>query len=301
MSSAATILLLALPAFVAGACPVVQAAATAPKPDVLPELSGLGASQRHPGVVYGHNDSGGSARFFAFEPGGAVRATFLLADVNAIDWEDIAVAEVDGQTWVYLADTGNNDLNRAEVAVYRVPEPELPVSNREVILSDAERLRIAFPSSNEDAEGLAVEPETGALILVTRDRDDSDATRLYRVEPKTDDTVAVPVLVRTLPDPSNGYKTKGADWLPGQRFALLRHSNNTGGTQLVTWPAPAGDSLATITLALPCVDTLDSFEQAEALCFLDGGGEILVGGEGDSDPLRRYRVADPQSGGWRVW
>src|SRR4051812_14016824 len=58
----------------------------APLPPVLEELSGLAVSAAHRGVVYAHNDSGDSARFFAFRIDGVPLGEFRLEGVDAIDW-----------------------------------------------------------------------------------------------------------------------------------------------------------------------------------------------------------------------
>jgi len=74
----------------------------------LLEISGLSASRARPGVLYVHNDSGDSARFFALDSRGAALAEFSLEGASFEDCEDIALGASDGQTFVYLGDIGNN-------------------------------------------------------------------------------------------------------------------------------------------------------------------------------------------------
>ena len=52
----------------------------------ITESSGLAASSRS-GIVFTHNDSGDSARFFAVDDAGRTRTTYALPDVQARDWE----------------------------------------------------------------------------------------------------------------------------------------------------------------------------------------------------------------------
>lgn len=92
----------------------------------LDECSGLAASRAQPGLLYAHNDSGDSARFFALEGSGALRAEYTLAGATFRDLEDIAVGPGPlGASYVFLADTGDNDARsggpnpRADVSVYR--------------------------------------------------------------------------------------------------------------------------------------------------------------------------------------
>lgn len=285
----------------AAQCPGIENLGALTKPIVVPELSGLAASLRHPGLLYGHNDSGDSARLYALNANGTHRATFNLLDVVAIDWEDIAVAHIEGQDWVYVADTGSNNLDRNELAVIRLREPELPPLNQTINLSETERFRLDFANRNEDVEGLAVEPGTGALILATRDRDGSGFTRVYRVIPRTDGGVARASLLRSIADPPGGFRTKAIDWSPGRRFVLLQHSNNSTTTRVLDWRTPTGLSLGAILADNPCIQVIDNFAQAEALAILLDGTEFIVGGEGNEDPLRRYRFLDPPMQGWGVF
>src|SRR5689334_14681170 len=60
-------------------------------PSALVELSGLAPSHRHPGVLYMHNDSGDTARFFAMSEAAVGLGEFRVQAASAVDWEDIAV------------------------------------------------------------------------------------------------------------------------------------------------------------------------------------------------------------------
>ncbi len=128
----------------------------------LVETSGLAASRRHPDIVWATNDSGQATEVHALGPGGTHRATFAVAGVRAVDIEDIAVAD----DAVYLADIGDNDSERDEIAVYRFAEPD-PSSTGETI-DEVEEFRLRYPTGARDAEALAVDPLTGDLIIVEK-------------------------------------------------------------------------------------------------------------------------------------
>ena len=82
---------------------------------ILNEVSGVAVSQLHPGILYVHNDSGDSSRFFAINPEGKLITTYYFkAKLNGfagvLDCEDIAVSAGPdkGQSYIYLADIGDN-------------------------------------------------------------------------------------------------------------------------------------------------------------------------------------------------
>ena len=91
----------------------------------LKESSGLALSRKNPGVFFSHNDSGGKPRVFAFDAKGKGLGTFILDGATNVDWEDIAAAPCpDGSPCLYVADVGDNNFQRREIAIYRFKEPK---------------------------------------------------------------------------------------------------------------------------------------------------------------------------------
>ncbi|HKC26625.1 MAG TPA: hypothetical protein VKB75_01315 [Jatrophihabitans sp.] len=137
----------------------------------ITEASGIAAGLVSPGVVYVHNDSGDTNRFFAVDAhSGVTVATIIVPGARNIDWEDIAVArDAAGRSSVWLADTGDNDASRREVQVYRVDEPRLRANQRDRVIRA--RLtgvwRVHYPDGPVDTESLAVTPN-GNGYLVTK-------------------------------------------------------------------------------------------------------------------------------------
>ncbi|WP_162932598.1 esterase-like activity of phytase family protein [Solimonas sp. K1W22B-7] len=130
----------------------------------LPELSGLAASRRWPGIYWAHNDSGGAPRLFAFNRRGEVIARVDVEGAEAIDWEDIALYERDGRSWLAIGDIGDNLAWRSTVTVYLVPEPELDASRVAV----QRRIEFRYPGGPRDAEGLAVDGEGGRILVAEK-------------------------------------------------------------------------------------------------------------------------------------
>ena len=95
--------------------------------DVAPlvEASGLAVSRTNEGVLWAHNDSGDTARVFAFGEDGGRLGTFKLVGAGATDWEDMALGpDVDDagdpvadRDALYVADFGDNDAVRDAVTL----------------------------------------------------------------------------------------------------------------------------------------------------------------------------------------
>jgi hypothetical protein len=142
----------------------------------LRESSGVAVSRAHPGVIWTHNDSGNEPHLYATDTTGRVLAVFAVRGARNRDWEALTAGPCPegpwrGQTCLYIGDTGDNDEDRASVAIYAVPEPDPRDGSGDAPAptEPARVLRISYPDRPRDAEGLAALPD-GSLTLITKGR-----------------------------------------------------------------------------------------------------------------------------------
>lgn len=140
---------------------------------VIRESSGLVRSRKYPGVYWTHNDSGNSATIFAITREGKLISQFEI-DAPNTDWEDIAL---DDSGNLYLADIGNNTVNRSQVQIYRLPEPDPHSAPSQKKLKIDRIWRITYPDKPFDAESLCVWGETGYILSKHRDGSESGIYR----------------------------------------------------------------------------------------------------------------------------
>src|ERR1051325_618605 len=144
------------------------------KDNSVTESSGLVASRLTPGAYWTHNDDG--AFIYAFDTRGDSLGVFRVADAQDRDWEDIAAGPgpQQGRPYLYIGDIGDNNSIRAEVVVYRVPEPALTAATRQFTKSQpgttepAEAIRLRYPDGAHDAEALLVHPVSGHIYIITK-------------------------------------------------------------------------------------------------------------------------------------
>ena len=130
----------------------------------IDESSGLGTSSYGDGIVYTHNDSGDTARFFAVNSSGATVAIYTLKGATAHDWEDMETGtDASGKPVLYFGDIGDNSAKRTEIDVYQVPEPRGPSANVPWI-----RYRFAYPDGPHNAETLMVDPHTHRIFIASK-------------------------------------------------------------------------------------------------------------------------------------
>ncbi len=150
-------------------------------PAFLDEVSGLAQSRTDPNVFWVHNDSGDEPKVYAVSRDGAFLGSYALAGAAAIDWEDMAIGPApDGQSYLYLADIGDNDGRRTSVRVYRVREPLIDADQAPVLetLSGVTTYAFVYDDGPRDAEGFMVDPLTGDFYIVSKR--ELDGNRLYR-------------------------------------------------------------------------------------------------------------------------
>ena len=127
----------------------------------ITESSGLAISVKHDDLAYTINDSGNAPIVFAIKIStGAVVGTTTITDNTPIDTEAIAI-DGDGVLWV--ADTGDNQERRTDVALYALPEPG--PGDHSVA---ATRYPLTYPDGPADVETLLINPRTGAKGVVTK-------------------------------------------------------------------------------------------------------------------------------------
>jgi len=245
----------------------------------LTELSGLATSQRNPGSLWAHNDSGDGPFIYCLRTSGVGCGIWQLDGARAVDWEDIAAAPDErGEPSLYVADIGDNTRSRATVSVYRVEEPRASVTDRNASPSSptgtlqAETFTFTYPDRPHDAEAIVVNQETGDLYVITKGYSSRSIVFVARA-PLVDraelERVASMKITGLLSDRT------GASLAPtGDRIVF---STYAGGYELRLPPGKHFDSIWG-QKAVP-VD-LGAHEQGEAVTYAGSGDTIISASEG---------------------
>ncbi|MBM3676055.1 MAG: hypothetical protein FJW88_14155 [Actinobacteria bacterium] len=246
----------------------------------LTEISGIAAGRRNPDGWWVHNDSGDSARVFALGPEGATRRVYTVSEAAARDWEDLALGPGPrkGVDYLYLADIGDNRVERDEVVVYRVPEPDVTTGPDPLALDDVSALHLRYPDGPRDAETLLVDPRTGDLFIVGK-RYQGGAVHVFRAPP---DLAAGSVTTLTdagtvvLPEGVPNAITGGDVSVDGRQVVL-----RTYGTVRL-FERRRNQTIPEALAGASCLGLSPEERQGEAIAFdPDGRGYVTIGeGEG---------------------
>lgn len=134
------------------------------------EASGLVASHYNQDLFWTHNDSGDLPRIFLIASNGKGKLDFILKGIDNRDWEDMGIyQDAAGQSWIYIADIGDNEAKYPSYVIYRFKEPRLEdyLSNVRIITA-IEKIEFSLPDQSRDMESFLIDQRTGELFVISK-------------------------------------------------------------------------------------------------------------------------------------
>jgi PKD repeat protein len=250
------------------------------------ECSGLAWSRTQP-ILWLHNDSGDSARFFGVGEDGTLRAVVQLTGATAQDWEDMAVGPYpSGGQAVFLADIGDNAESRTYVRIYRVPEPAVTIgaTPADIAVDQYDSFKLYYPDRPHNAETFLVDPQTGDVYIVTKENDGHSS--VFRAACPANGAAVTLTLVASLvfgaePLPGSALATGGDVSPDGTRVLIRTYSH------VFMFLRPDGDALAQAFAAPPHAMPAPPEGQGEAIAFSPDGWSYYTLSEGTSQWIYR--------------
>jgi hypothetical protein len=248
----------------------------------ITEASGIAASRRNSNVLWTHNDSGDTERVFAMTPAGTHLGTYTISGNQGADWEDIAVGPgpAAGTQYLYIGAIGDNNANRADIHVYRAPEPVVSDTQSPVTaaLSGVSKLTFAYPDGPRDAESLFVDPLTRDIYILTKRE---NPHRLYRAA--YPQATSGTTMLEFVTEYSISYWLTAADISPDGDEILVRGSEMASGRMFVRPPGGTiKQALESAPITIPLAFAL---QQGEAIGFDPLGWGYYTVTEGINRPI----------------
>jgi len=240
------------------------------------ELSGLAASQKNPGILYAHDDSGGPAALTIMSSVGATVGQLVVMGSMNIDWEDLALGPCPTGSCLYIGEIGDNAASGATpTVVYRVTEPTIAAGTMPGMLTaTAERFELQYPNNaHADAETLMVHPTTGDVYVVSKHTFGTKSSAYKAAAPLSSTSLNVMTRVAMLAVPDGlDLPLTGGDIDPCGTTMLLRSYSTL--YQFVLPPnATSFDAIFTAPFTRVPVSPFPAGEaQGEAVCWRPGGG-----------------------------
>ncbi|MCU7551109.1 SdiA-regulated domain-containing protein [Chitinophagaceae bacterium LB-8] len=137
---------------------------------MLLEVSGIADSKKNPGYLWAQEDSDNPPNLILISHEGNVVKTIPIKDAINYDWEDMTLAG----DQIYIADIGDNKLERNEYTIYQFTEPSSSVN----LIESFKTIRFKYPDGTHDAEALLVDPVKKDIYLITKRDNPSEIYKL---------------------------------------------------------------------------------------------------------------------------
>ena len=253
----------------------------------LNETSGIAASRVNPGLVWLHND-GHTNQLFGVRTTGETAAVLEWRDA-VVDLEDVASGPgpTPEQDYLYIGDFGDNKSRRPQVRVYRTIEPTIkPTGRPQYVSTVMEDFRFTYPDGPVDAEALLVDPLSGDIIIVTKEKKQARVFRAPNGGLKPKQTVELEEVVTLgVANISGGDISRDGKWI------LLR-SEKEGWL----WPHNPQLSLSeTFSRNMPRAVPVRQKSQSkngEGISFEPNSSGYFTISEGNNQPLARFSLPD---------
>jgi hypothetical protein len=253
--------------------------------DTLSEISGLAASRDHPGVLWVHNDSGGAAQVYALNQDGRHLGTYQLEGVTQRDWEDMAIMAGGSGDRLVVGDIGDNMEVRENISVHIFPEPAVRADQSPVTetIGEIETLELIYPDGAHDAEALLVDPITGDLYIVTKERSGPPVAFRAPAPLVSGSTITLERMGEVSLERTFIPLVTGGEVSPNGDALILRFYSD-----IMLWLRPSGSTLAEALVSTPIVLPQAAERQGEAICYAHDGLGYFTISEGEAQAINFF-------------
>ena len=260
------------------------------------ESSGLATSSYIENAIWTHNDSGHPSNLFMLGTGGKLIARVELKGAKNVDWEAMAQFDLNGESYLAVADVGDNSGRRKSCQIYLFREPKLTVDGnidqeklKTPILKtvEARKLEFTYPEGPRDCEAIAVDVLSKQIWLTEKVFYDARRTKVpgIYVLPLNLAEPDKPLVARRIADFPIRSVTGMAFSADGKRLIIRNYVNahlysRTGDEsweQVVSTSRPQ-------TVVLPLQ------RQGEAICFSRDSKSVLLTSEVNRQPIWRVSL-----------
>lgn len=143
---------------------------------IIDEASGIADGFVRPNALWVIQDSQQPTELHLLDHQGKHLKKVFIKNVTNRDWEELTVATgpVSGKNYIYIAETGDNDQQYTDYAIYRMEEPLYTTDT----ITQVDKIAFKYPDGSHDAEAMFVDIATKDIYIITK-RDAK--SKIYRL------------------------------------------------------------------------------------------------------------------------
>ncbi len=234
----------------------------------LNELSGI-ISAKQSSCFWVHNDSGDEARVYLIDKKCRLLCTYELESVAVKDCEDIARVIINGNSFLILADIGDNKAERENIKLHIFPEPTYQQGDTLIHIpkKTIRTVTLRYKNGPRDAEALFVDPVDHQLYVISK-RDFQSTVYSASIFNNVKKNFSLLTPVQTLPFTF----TTSANISPTGSAIIIKNL-----TQIFYWTRNRTESIELVLSRKPTLIPYQIEPQGEAITFgLNGEGFYTI-------------------------
>ncbi len=253
---------------------------------MIQEVSGIYASQKNRPLLWMINDSGNTPALYAlFSDGQNPREFKIRGKITNTDWEDLAGFQYQGETFLVIADVGDNRAQREFCTLFFVKEPAPGTLGP---LNLEWQMRFNYQDGPRDCEAVAVDRVNQKILLLSKRQKQPVLYELpLAIFPRDTLYTAEPIAkISNIPQPtaldlkekygkSRSWPTSMDISADGRTLVILTYKDGYTYTREAnqTWSQAFESRPGLIQLPHPNTREL---VQREAICIDQGTGRIIL-------------------------
>lgn len=131
------------------------------------EVSGLAVSTSNHDILWAINDSGHPPTLYALASSGRMMGQFNVTGADNIDWEAIALFNVNDTSYLMIADVGDNNGRYGYRTLYIVKEPIIKTATDSSLKLQG-KITFQYEDGPRDCEAVAVDVNSRRILLLSK-------------------------------------------------------------------------------------------------------------------------------------
>jgi hypothetical protein len=132
------------------------------------EASGIIAGYINKDLLYTHNDSGGKPIIYILDYHGKKKGEWLLKGIKNRDWEEIAISQENGKSFIFIGDIGDNKAKHNYCSIYKFSEMQFDNNMPNTIIKNIQEIKYQYEDGPRDAEAFFIDPLTNDIIIISK-------------------------------------------------------------------------------------------------------------------------------------
>ncbi|CAN5313285.1 hypothetical protein BH10BAC4_BH10BAC4_03030 [soil metagenome] len=247
----------------------------------LNEISGIASGKGLPNTLWSEEDSGNENNLYLMKTTGEHLGTIRMTSITNRDWEDMSIAPgpVNSESYIYLAEIGDNKRVNADKYIFRFQEPTFVSTTFPftIDLPVVDKITFSYPDGNKNAEAVMIDPATKDIYIVSKENQAVIYVARYPQD-IAKSFVMTKLGVLPISDVTSADISVDGNEIVIKNYALILY-----------WKKSGNESITQLLHKEPLRAPYQIEEKGEAICWAADGSGYYTTSELPSQPIYFYK------------